>query len=93
METSVLKNTEHKEGKVAKAIEEQTAKLPSDVFLWASVGAMVTSLTLKVFRQNSLALFIGQWAAPFLLLGIYNKIVKVEGHDKEDRGGSENSSR
>jgi hypothetical protein len=88
METSVLKNTEHTEGKVAKAIEKQTAKLPSDVFLWASVGAMVTSLTLKVFRQNHLALFIGQWAAPFLLLGIYNKIVKVEGHDQEDRGTS-----
>jgi hypothetical protein len=88
METSVLTNTGHKEGKVAKAIEQQTAKLPSDVFLWAAIGAMVTSLTLKVFKQNHLALFIGQWAAPFLLLGTYNKIVKVEGHDKQDRGGS-----
>lgn len=26
-------NPEHKEGRVAKAIEEQTAKLPSDTFL------------------------------------------------------------
>ena len=70
-----------KEGKLARAIEEQTAKLPSDAFLWASVGAMATSLTLKLLKQDHLALFIGQWAAPFLLFGIYNKIVKVEGHD------------
>ena len=35
MET-VLDNTQHKEGKVARAIEEQTAKLPSDLFLWAA---------------------------------------------------------
>ena len=33
-------NPEHKEGKVARAIEEQTAKLPSDTFLWAAIGAM-----------------------------------------------------
>ena len=36
-------NPEHKEGKLAKAIEEQTAKLPSDIFLWASLGSMALS--------------------------------------------------
>ena len=74
-------NPMKKEGIVAKTIEEQTAKLPSDTFLWASVTAMATSLTLKVLKQDQLALFIGQWAAPFLLFGIYNKMVKQEGHD------------
>jgi hypothetical protein len=74
-------NPQHKEGKVAKAIEEQTAKLPSDVFLWAAVGSMAISLTLKCMKHKHGALFVGQWAAPFLLLGLYNKIVKVEGHD------------
>ena len=76
-------NTEHREGPVARAIEEQTAKLPSDVFLWASVGAMAGALTLKLLKKDHLALFVGQWAAPFLLLGIYNKLVKVEGHDQQ----------
>jgi hypothetical protein len=75
-----------KEGPVAKAIEGQTAKLPSDTFLWASVGAMSTSLMLKLMGKQHLALFIGQWAAPFLLFGIYNKLVKLEGHDQTDRG-------
>lgn len=74
-------NIEHNEGPVARTIEEQTAKLPSDIFLWASLGAMGVSLTLKLLRHKHNALFIGQWAAPFLLLGIYNKIVKTEGHD------------
>jgi hypothetical protein len=74
-------NTEHSEGRTAKAIEEQTAKLPSDLFLWASLGAMGVSLALKCMGRKHDALFVGQWAAPFLLLGIYNKIVKTEGHD------------
>lgn len=76
-------NPTHKEGKVARKIEEQTAKLPSDTFLWASIGAMATSLTLKLLKKDELALFVGQWSAPFLILGLYNKIVKVEGHDKD----------
>lgn len=75
-------NKSHSEGPVAKAIEEQTAKVPSDVFLWAALGAIGVSLTLKLLRKKHTALFVGQWAAPFLLLGIYNKLVKLEGHDK-----------
>tara|TARA_R110002020_G_scaffold254617_1_gene468360 strand:- start:42643 stop:42882 length:240 start_codon:yes stop_codon:yes gene_type:complete len=76
-------NTEKKEGVVAKTIESQTAKIPSDVFLWSSLSAMGVSLCLKACKHNDLALFVGQWAAPFLLLGIYNKIVKTEGSDRD----------
>jgi hypothetical protein len=81
----ILSNTDHKEGPVAKTIEEQTAKLPSDLFLWSSLGAMGLALTLKLFKRNHAALFIGQWAAPFLIMGLYDKLVKVQGHDKTDR--------
>ena len=80
------KNNDKSEGKVATAIEEQTAKIPSDVFLWAALGSMTVSLALKFFKSRQhTALFVGQWAAPFLLLGIYNKLVKLEGHDKNDQ--------
>ncbi|MGN7723537.1 hypothetical protein [Chitinophaga sp. 22620] len=72
---------EHAEGPVAEAIEEQTAKLPSDAFLWASVGAMSVALALQCLGRKHASLFIGQWAAPFLLFGIYNKLVKQQGHD------------
>lgn len=74
-------NPQKREGQVAKAIEEQTSKLPSDTFLWVSATAMAASLALKLLKQEHMALFIGQWAAPFLLFGIYNKLVKLEGHD------------
>jgi hypothetical protein len=86
METVLEKTkqkTSHREGKVAREIEEQTAKLPSDIFLWAGVGLLGASIVLKACKQDHLSLFIGQFAAPALLLGTYNKIVKVEGHDKE----------
>lgn len=72
----------HSEGKVARTIEEQTAKLPSDSFLWAAVGAMGVSLALQVSGKKPASLFIGQWAAPFLLFGVYNKLVKVAGSDR-----------
>ena len=79
-------NPEHKEGKVTKAIEQQTAKLPSDIFLWAALGAMGVSLALQLTSSRHRSLFIGQWAPSFLLLGIYNKLVKLEGHDNTDEG-------
>lgn len=74
-------NPEHKEGPVAKAIEKYTAKLPSDLFLWAALGSMAVSATLKIMKKDEEALFVGQWPAPFLLLGLYNKLVKVEGSE------------
>jgi hypothetical protein len=81
----LFKTQDKREGKVARNIEEQTSKLPSDVFLWASIGAMSASLILQLMKQKHVSLFIGQWAAPFLLFGIYNKLVKQQGHDKEDK--------
>lgn len=88
---SIVKN-DRSEGPVAKSIEKQTSKLPSDLFLWAALGSMATSATLKVMGKNHTALFVGQWAAPFLLLGLYNKIVKLEGSDKYDDGEGANDS-
>lgn len=74
-------NPQHQEGPVAEAIEEQTAKLPSDLFLWLALGSMAVSLGFKIAGKNDKSLFVGQWPAPFLLLGLYNKLVKLEGHD------------
>ena len=87
MNTPDLKavNPQHKEGNVAKKIEEQTAKIPSDFFLWASFASMAASAILQFTSKRKESLFIGQWAAPFLCLGIYNKLVKQLGHDQEDK--------
>jgi hypothetical protein len=73
------------EGPVARKIEKQTAKLPSDLFLWAGVGSVVTSLAMRLFGKKSSANFVATWVPTILLLGVYNKIVKVAGHDRRDR--------
>ncbi len=66
-------------------IEEQTAKLPSDLFLWAALGSIGCSLMLQVSGKSQDAMFVGQWAPTFLLFGLYNKLVKVAGSDGESR--------
>ena len=75
----------HAEGPIARSIEEQTAKLPSDTFLWAAVAAMGVSLAMQISGKKHAGLFVGQWAAPFLLFGVYNKVVKVAGSDRAHR--------
>lgn len=70
------------EGVVARTIEQQTAKLPSDLFLWAALGSIGVSFILEVTGNEEKSRFVGQWVAPFLLLGLYNKLVKVAGSDR-----------
>ena len=84
MAISAMERQQHTEGQVAKTIEEQTAKLPSDTFLWAAVGAMAVSATLQMMGNKHTSLFIGQWAPSFLLFGLYNKLVKQLGSDFTD---------
>jgi hypothetical protein len=84
--TQTQDKSKHREGPVAKQIEQQTAKLPSDLFLWGAVGAIVGSLMLQIGGAKDRANFVGQWAPTLLILGLYNKIVKVAGSDRFDRG-------
>jgi hypothetical protein len=74
--------SEHAEGTVARTIEQQTAKLPSDVFLWAALGSIGTSAILRLMGKKNASLFVGDWVAPMMLFGIYNKIVKTQGSDR-----------
>ena len=69
------------EGPLARVIEEQTVKLPSDVFLWAAGGSIVASLALNAMGEEHKSLFVGQWAPTFLILGLYNKLVKLHGSE------------
>ena len=77
---------EHQEGPVARTIEQQTAKLPSDTFLWAALGSIGASAVLRMMGKKNASLFVGEWVAPMLLFGVYNKIVKLQGSDRYDRG-------
>lgn len=75
----------HSEGVVARNIEEVTARLPSDTFLWAAGASIAVSLGLMAGGNRHAALFVGQWAPTILLLGLYNKVVKVAGSDRVHR--------
>jgi hypothetical protein len=82
MAIAAMERQDHSEGQVARAIEQQTAKLPSDTFLWAAVGCMSTSMTLQFMGKQHASLFVGQWAPTLLIMGLYNKLVKQLGHDR-----------
>lgn len=69
------------EGTIAKMIEEQTAKVPSDIFLWAAGASILGSLALKSIGQDRDSQFVGQWAPTLLILGLYNKMVKLHGSE------------
>jgi hypothetical protein len=72
---------DHSEGYMARMIEQETARLPSDTFLWAAIGSMAASCYFQSTGHRHMSLFIGQWAPTLLILGLYNKLVKLEGSD------------
>ena len=72
---------EVQEDQITAAIEKVTAQIPSSIYLAAALASMAVSVSYKIAKKNDMALFIGQWAAPFLVLGIYNKLVKLHGSD------------
>lgn len=69
------------EGRVARSIEEQTTKLPSDAFLWAAFGSIVGSFVLQAMGKKDESNFVAHWAPTLLILGMYNKIVRILGSD------------
>jgi hypothetical protein len=73
------------EDRYTGALESQTSKVPSSAFLGLALGSMGASLVLKILGKDDWALFVGQWAAPFLIMGNYNKMVKQHGSDRGSR--------
>lgn len=70
---------EHSENTLTRLLEQQTAKISSDVFLAVSLAAMATSLFFELRRNQRASRFLGMWVAPLLVMGVYNKLVKVLG--------------
>ncbi len=77
---------EASEDQVTAAIEKVTSQVPSSVYLALAIASILTSVSFQVAKKKHEALFVGQWVAPFLLLGIYNKLVKQHGSDAATRG-------
>ena len=78
-------NDHRTEDQFTKTVEEYTAAIPSSAYLAIAVGAMALSFTLQVTGRGKWGNFIAQWVPTWLVIGLYNKLVKLEGHDQLDR--------
>jgi hypothetical protein len=74
-----------KEGAIAQAIEKQTSKIPTNALLWTSLGSVAVSIILQMTGRKRASRFIWQWAAPFLIMGLYNKLSKSGSNHTESR--------
>jgi hypothetical protein len=77
------------EGRTTRAIERQTSRAPSGLYLTLAIASMVASAGLMLSDRaqfgartlrgrGGIANFIGQWAPTLLIMGVYNKVVKLE---------------
>ena len=73
------------EDRFTKTLEEYTSEIPSSAFLGVALGAMALSLIAQASGRGKWGNFIAQWVPTWLIIGVYNKIVKLEGHDHNDR--------
>jgi len=70
------------EDEFTKSIEEYTGAIPSSVYLGVALGAMALSLVCQATGRGKWGNFIAQWVPTWLIIGVYNKLVKLEGHDR-----------
>jgi hypothetical protein len=82
---SMQYSPEPREDQFTKTVEKYTASIPSSAFLGVAVGAMAASLLFQIAGQGKWGNFIAQWVPTWLIIGLYNKLVKIEGHDYSDR--------
>ena len=81
-----LPKPDPREDMVTKGIEQYTASVPSSMYLAVALGAMGLALAFQIAGRGKWGNFVAQWVPTWLIIGLYNKIVKVEGHDQTDRG-------
>jgi hypothetical protein len=74
------------EGRVTTKLEERTSKIPSGAYLGLAIGSMALSAGFMVAGKRQIANFIGQWVPSLLVIGLYNKVVKLE-HEMGFGGG------
>ncbi len=81
-----MQTPQQTEDEFTKSIERYTAGIPSSAFLGVAIGSMALSLLFQLGGRGKWGNFIAQWVPTWLILGMYNKMVKQQGHDRIDRG-------
>jgi hypothetical protein len=72
--------------KLTKSLKEYTASMPFSAYLGVAAGAMILSLVCEFTGRNKWANFLAQWVPFCLIIGVYNKLVKLEAYDQAVRG-------
>ncbi|HSN27216.1 MAG TPA: hypothetical protein VLT45_13060 [Kofleriaceae bacterium] len=67
------------EGEITSMLERLTASLPSSTWLALAGVSLVGSIGLRAFRKDRFAGIISELVPTFLLIGVYNKLVKLHG--------------
>ena len=57
------------------------ARSPPGVYLSLAVGSIGLSALLHLAGRKNDSQFVGHWVPTILLLGLYNKLVKLQGSD------------
>ncbi len=78
-QTAPVFRAEHGETRLTRLVEQQSAKVPSLIFLGAALGSMVAALAFELAGRRRLSRFVGLWPGPLLTMGVYNKLVKTFG--------------
>ena len=72
---------QHEEGTLTTAIEHYTSQAPSGLYLGLAIGCIGASALMHLMGRKEDAQFVGHWVPTIPILGLYNKLVRLEGTD------------
>ncbi len=78
-EAAPILRSEHVEGGFTRLLEQQAARISSDVFLFVALSSMLASLVAEITGRRRFSRFVGMWPGPLLVMGVYTKLVKTLG--------------
>lgn len=79
VEAAPVVRAEHQEDLLTRMIEHQAARMPSNVFLFSALCAIVYAAIAELSGHSRSSRFVGMWVGPLLTMGVYNKLVKTLG--------------
>jgi hypothetical protein len=69
----------HSESNIQEKERQIAKQIPPALLLGLALGSMAVSAGIAIFgRHKETANFVGLWAPSFLLIGIYNKLSRLE---------------
>jgi hypothetical protein len=81
------------EDSFTRSLEQYTAPVPSSAYLAVALGAMGLSLLFQATGRGKWGNFVAQWVPTWILFGVYNKLVKLEAHDRGDGSREQSPAR